>query len=218
MKKGIIYLFETSVKEICKIGRTDNLKERQRIIEANGYHNISGLKLIYAVESEDMVGDEAFIKELLIKIRLGNSELYEIKKETAIVLLSKVGKPVFPENENVVKEIENEAKDSVTSEILPDNIYVCNTKVDNVEYKAKLEVKSGLLILKKDSSINDSYEKLNDSYKRIREQLKVKNGVLQEDFEVASVSAAASVIAGHLKNGWDVWKDPSGEKIDKYRQ
>lgn len=33
MSKGIIYLFKTSVKELCKIGRTNNLKERKRIIE-----------------------------------------------------------------------------------------------------------------------------------------------------------------------------------------
>ena len=30
MSKGIIYLFSSSVKELCKIGRTDNLKERKK--------------------------------------------------------------------------------------------------------------------------------------------------------------------------------------------
>ena len=45
----------------------------------------------------------------------------------------------------------------------------------------------------------------------------VENEILCEDFEVASVSSAASVVAGHMKNGWDIWKDANGDKIEKYR-
>lgn len=218
MSKGIIYLFKTSVKELCKIGRTNNLKERKRIIEANGYHNVSGLELIYAVESDDMVSDENFIKELLKKLRIGDSELYQVNTDSAIMLLDKIGvKVVYPESQNLTDEIIKEAKENVSSEVLPSGIYSCNTKVANKEYNAKLEIINGSLIIKKGSSINENYNELNDSYKKLRELMDVKDSILQDDFEVSSVSAAASLVAGHLKNGWDTWKDTNGEKIDKYR-
>ena len=217
MAKGIIYLFSTSVKELCKIGRTDNLKERKRNIEANGYHNVSGLKLIYAVESEDMVGDENFIKELLKKLRIGDSELYQVNKDSAIMLLSKIGKAVFPESQIRVDEIKSEAQENISSEVLPSGVYSCNTRVDNKEYNAKLEIINGSLIMKKGSNINEKFDRLNDPYKKLRESMVVVDSILQDDFEVSSVSAAASLVAGHLKNGWDVWKDLNGDKIDKYR-
>lgn len=217
MSKGVIYLFSSSVKELCKIGRTDNLKERKRNIEANGYHNVSGLKLIYAVESEDMVSDENFIKELLKRLRIGDSELYQVNKDSAIMLLSKIGKVVFPESQILADEIKNEAQENVSSEVLPSGVYLCNIKVDNKEYNATLEIINGSLIMKKESNINERFDKLNDSYKRMRELMVVKDGILQDDFEVSSVSAAASLVAGHLKNGWDIWKDHNGYKINKYR-
>lgn len=217
MKKGIIYLCKTAVKGVYKIGRTDNLKSRKTILESNGYYNVAGLNLIYAVETEDMNESEKFIQELLASARIKKSELFIVDEGAAITLLSKIGKTVFPENSEVANSIKEEAVEMVASGLIPNGIYYCETKVDGKEYKANLKMQDNELYLLKGSQICNDYTKLNNSYKNVREQMVVENEVLCEDFEVSSVSSAASVVAGHMKNGWDIWKDEKGDKIEKYR-
>ena len=217
MKKGIIYLCRTAVKGVYKIGRTDNLKSRKAILESNGYYNVAGLSLIYAVETDDMNETEKFIQELLDSARIKKSELFIVDEGAAITLLSKLGEIVFPENAEVAKSVKEEAEEMVASGLIPNGIYYCDTKVDGKEYKANLKMQDNELYLLKGSQICSDYSRLNNSYKNVREQMVVENEILCEDFEVASVSSAASVVAGHMKNGWDIWKDANGDKIEKYR-
>ena len=50
MAKGIIYIMETVVPGIIKIGktRTDQFENRMKNLENNGYSNVSGLKRKFA--------------------------------------------------------------------------------------------------------------------------------------------------------------------------
>lgn len=51
MAKGIIYLMETIVPGLVKIGKTgsNNFEQRMYTLEHNGYANVVGLKRRYAV-------------------------------------------------------------------------------------------------------------------------------------------------------------------------
>ena len=54
MAKGTIYIATTSVKGLIKIGktRTEQFENRMTVLEQNGYWNVSGLHIFYAVEAE----------------------------------------------------------------------------------------------------------------------------------------------------------------------
>ena len=51
--------------------------------------------------------------------------------------------------------------------------------------------------------------------KRLRDRLKVKDNILQEDVE-CSLNESASVIIGGSLNVWNTWEDKDGNKIDIY--
>ncbi len=107
MKKGIIYLMNTAVSGLIKIGKTEtkNFKERMRQLEANGYYNVVGLKKFFAIELEDYEEKEDLLHEIFNKHQVENSELFAIDVELLKqLLLSFSGKVIWPENINSEKE------------------------------------------------------------------------------------------------------------------
>ena len=54
MAKGIIYIMETVVPGLIKIGKTgsENFEQRMYSLERNGYNNVVGLKRRFAIEVE----------------------------------------------------------------------------------------------------------------------------------------------------------------------
>ena len=52
MAKGIIYIMETVVPGLIKIGKTGsaNFEQRMHSLERNGYNNVVGLKRRFAIE------------------------------------------------------------------------------------------------------------------------------------------------------------------------
>ena len=99
--KGIVYIITTTVSGLIKIGKagTKNYKERMRFLEANGYHNVTGLKRFFAIELEDYDDKESLLHEILSKYQVGDSELFALDCELAKQLLLVFdGKVVYPEN------------------------------------------------------------------------------------------------------------------------
>jgi T5orf172 domain len=112
MAKGIIYVMTTAVSGLIKIGRTgiDNYKERMRILEANGYYNVAGLKQFFAIELEDYTDKEGLLHEIFNKHQVGNSELFALDADLIKqLLLSFDGKVIYPRELNEKqKEVEFE--------------------------------------------------------------------------------------------------------------
>lgn len=105
--KGIVYIITTTVSGLIKIGKAGmkNYKERMRFLEANGYHNVTGLKRFFAIELEDYDDKESLLHEIFSKYQVGDSELFALDCELAKqLLLAFDGKVVYPEN--VDKECE----------------------------------------------------------------------------------------------------------------
>ncbi len=60
--------------------------------------------------------------------------------------------------------------------------------------------------------------KITDNQKEIRQKAKVnKNGILQEDTEFSSPSAAAIFVTGVSSNGLKVWKSKDGTSLGEIR-
>jgi hypothetical protein len=103
----------TAVSGLIKIGQTgtNNYQGRMRTLEANGYYNVVGLKIFFAIELEDYEDKENLLKEIFSKHEVGNSELfaldYELVKQ---LLLSFDGKIIFPKDINKEKEFNNVSK------------------------------------------------------------------------------------------------------------
>lgn len=107
--KGIVYIMTTMVSGLIKIGKagTKNYKERMRFLEANGYHNVTGLKRFFAIELEDYDDKESLLHEIFSKYQVGDSELFALDCELAKQLLLVFdGKVVYPENVDKEREFD----------------------------------------------------------------------------------------------------------------
>lgn len=112
MAKGIIYLMSTLVDGLIKIGKTDNFENRMRLLENNGYRNITGLKREFAIEVENYDEKEKLLHSIFSKSRLGDTEFFSVDIDLAKQLLSAFdGKIIFPQETR--QEIFSNATDAV---------------------------------------------------------------------------------------------------------
>lgn len=98
----------TAVSGLIKIGQTRyaNFEERMRILEKNGYYNVSGLKKFFAIELEDYNEKENLLKEIFNKHRVGDSELFALDCDLVRqLLLSFEGKVIYPKDINKKKNL-----------------------------------------------------------------------------------------------------------------
>lgn len=107
--QGIIYIMTTAVSGLIKIGQsgTDNFQERMRVLEANGYYNVSGLKRFFAVELKDYTAKEKLLIEIFDKHRVGNSELFALDYDLVRqLLLCFECKVIYPQDMNKEQEFD----------------------------------------------------------------------------------------------------------------
>lgn len=100
MAKGTIYLMSTIVDGLIKIGKTDNFENRMRLLEKNGYRNITGLKREFAIEVEDYDEKERLLHSIFSKSRLGDTELFSVDIDLAKQLLSAFDGTIIYPKEN----------------------------------------------------------------------------------------------------------------------
>ena len=220
MAKGIIYIMETVVPGIIKIGktRTDQFENRMNYLEKNGYSNVSGLKRKFAIEVDEYDDKERLIHDIFSKSRVGTSELFATDMETAVSLLSSLeGKQVYPTT-RTKKEIFEEATEELKSreglELLPDGEYRLNRKRFG-EVNGRATMKRGVFTLLKGSLCADV---TTDVVPAIYDKAIIEDNILQVDLICSSPSAAGFVVIGKANNGWVEWKDANGNKIDIYRK
>lgn len=221
MSKGIIYVCSTAVDGLVKIGRTTDFESRMRILEDNGYRNVTGLKRQFAIEVDNHEEIEDLLDDIFSKSRVGTTELFSVDLNKVIQLLSSLsGKQVYPINETK-KEIFEKATEAVQSKLVPEGEYYMSTKIKefNLRIKAKMSVNDGKFLLLK-GSIIAPYKQFNSpSWIDLRQKMKIdNNGVLQYDVKCSSPSMAATLVAGRAKNGWMTWKNKNNDFIDVYRQ
>lgn len=109
MAKGIIYIMTTAVSGLVKIGKTGttNYPERMRLLEANGYYNVAGLKRFFAIELDDFDDKESLLHEIFSKHQVGNSELFALEQDLVRqLLLSFNGEVIYPDKVDKEKEFD----------------------------------------------------------------------------------------------------------------
>ena len=114
MSRGIIYVMETVVPGLVKIGKTgtDNFDSRMYNLERNGYNNITGLKRRFAIAVNDYAEKETLLHSLFDRSRLQNSELFALDLELVIQLLSSFeGEQIYPKNETKEDSFKNATED-----------------------------------------------------------------------------------------------------------
>lgn len=216
MKKGIIYLMKTVIPGLIKIGKTssDQFENRMRILENNGYSNITGLKREFAIEVDEYDEKEKLLHNIFSKSQIAETEFFALDIELVKSLLSSFdGKKIYPQDKTK-EEVFNEFTEKLKSLTIPNGIYKIKRKVKGFgEVYGKAIVKDGIFTVKKGSvCFVDKKDRPN-----IIKDVKIVNNILMEDFECRSPSTAGLIIIGKSNNGWKEWKDISGDYIDKYR-
>ena len=224
MAKGIIYLMNTCVDGLVKIGRTgvDNFEQRMAILESNGYRRISVLTREFAIEVEDYEEKEKLLHELFSKSRVGNSELFSIDINLVKQLMSSLeGKVIYPKDEKK-EEIFVQATEvvEVKKGIIPEGRYYLKTKVKGLDYlpEAVLVVEEGKFFIEAGAKLAPISNITVKGWILKRNSVKMDGCITEERIECDSPSMAAAIVCGHNKNGWHAWKNSKGEEIDVYRQ
>ena len=224
MAKGIIYVMNTCVDGLVKIGKTgiDNFEQRTTQLENNGYRRIAVLTREFAIEVEDYDAKEKLLHELFSKSRVGNSELFSLDINLVKQLISSFeGKVVYPKDENK-DEIFEQATEvvEVKNGIIPDGTYTLKIKVKefNQYAEAKLSVEEGILFIESGAKLAPLGKISVKGWIEKRISTKVENLITQERIQCDSPSMAAAIVVGHNFNGWRAWKNANGEYIDIYRE
>ena len=224
MAKGIIYVMETVVPGLVKIGKTGtgNFEGRMYSLERNGYFNVVGLKRRFAIEVEDYDEKEALLDEIFSKARVPGSELFALDIDLVIQLLASCdGKQVYPETETREESFDQATekrhmKDDWTS--IPDGTYhLKQTRKGKGTAVAQMVVEDGAFIVKAGAKclpVNEGVVWTPEP----RRTAPIVDGVLQADVVTKSPSTAGWVVLGGSTNGWNVWKDESGKTLDEYRK
>ncbi|MGE9911999.1 DUF4357 domain-containing protein [Collinsella sp. SGI.241] len=224
MAKGIIYVMETVVPGLVKIGKTGtgNFEGRMYSLERNGYFNVVGLKRRFAIEVEDYDEKEALLDEIFSKARVPGSELFALDIDLVIQLLASFdGKQVYPETETREESFDQATekrhmKDDWTS--IPDGTYhLKQTRKGKGTAVAQMVVEDGAFIVKAGAKclpVNEGVVWTPEP----RRTAPIVDGVLQADVVTKSPSTAGWVVLGGSTNGWNVWKDESGKMLDEYRK
>lgn len=225
MAKGIIYLMTTAVPGLVKIGKTgsSNFESRMYNLEHDGYRNVTVLKREFAIEVEDFDEKEKMLHTIFEKSRVSDTELFALDKNIAIQLLSSLdGKVIFPKEETK-DEIFDEATENGSSKILPDGTYTMNRKKksDNLTVSATATVRNGVWTLLAGSQLGITEDKgLSKKVRGFRLDMPVDDkGVLLENVELGecSPSFASDLVIYGSSDGWESWKNASGETINIYR-
>lgn len=224
MAKGIIYLMNTCVDGLVKIGRTgvENFEQRMTMLESNGYRRISVLTRVFAIEVDDYEEKEKLLHELFSKSRVGNSELFSIEINLVKQLMSSFeGKVIYPKDENK-EEIFVQATEEVEVKkgVIPEGKYFMKMKVKGVNYfaTATMVVEEGSIYIEPGAKLAPITKINTRNWVATRESTKMKGYITEERINCSSPSMAATIVCGHAQNGWRTWKNYKGEYIDVYRQ
>lgn len=220
MAKGIIYIMETVVPGLIKIGKTasDNFEQRMYNLEHNGYNNVVGLKRRFAIEVAEYGEKELLLHTLFDKSRLQNSELFAIDIDLVIQLLASFeGKQIYPENENKEQVFADategkQMKDNLA--LIPEILYLGRTikNVGKITATGR-QTAEGFVVMKGSQVSPQEHNAVPRKVKIQRASAKILDGILQEDKLFPNPSYAASFVIGQSCNGLTSWKTKDGREL-----
>lgn len=225
-EKGIIYIMSTAVNGLVKIGqtKTEQYNERMRFLESNGYRNVTGLKREYAIEVSEYKNKEKMLHEIFSKSKISDTELFALKIENVIQLLSAFnGKQIYSNFGDTTENTYDTTTEIIESKLIPNGIYYFEKqkKSDNRTVKVSAKVDNGKWTILKGSIIGITEDKgVSQKARMTRENMKFdKQGKLLEDFELGACtpSFAGAVIMNQSINGWTDWHDKNGNQLDIFR-
>ena len=227
-EKGIIYIMSTAVNGLVKIGqtKTEQYNERMRFLESNGYRNITGLKREFAIEVQGYKSKEMMLHEIFSKSRVGDTELFSLKIDNVIQLLSAFnGKQIYSNFGDTTENTYDTTTEIIESKSIPNDVYYfekTKRSDNNKVVKANAKIENGKWTILKGSIIGITEDKgVSQKAKLTRESMKFdKQGKLLEDFELGQCtpSFAGAVIMNQSINGWTDWHDKNGNQLDIYRK
>ncbi len=90
MSKGILYVMTTVVDGLVKIGKTESgqFNSRMKILENNGYANVTGLKRLFGIEVDEYSEKEKLLHTIFSKSRISSTELFALDANLVVQLLS----------------------------------------------------------------------------------------------------------------------------------
>ena len=123
MARGILYVMDTVVEGLVKIGKTgkDNFSSRMYQLEHNGYYNVVGLKRRFAIEVEDYDEKEELLHTIFERSQVGNSELFSLDIEIVVQLLSSFDGDVVYPKKKTKDEVFDQSVEQVRRETKEEN-------------------------------------------------------------------------------------------------
>lgn len=236
MPTGVIYVMETVVPGIVKIGKTktQNYPKRMDFLEKNGYQNIAGLHRRFAIEVEDYDEKETMLDEIFSKARIASTELFAIDVELVISLLSSFeGQQIYPQITNTPKEeIFRKAADEHREHIaettaitqLPDGTYYLNHTLRGSNHvvqsvHVQMTVDDGeMTITEGQQAIPNDGIGLTPRVQDLRRGNLDEHGIVLRSVTFDSPSSAASFVLGKSANGWREWRTSDNKPIDILRK
>lgn len=142
----------------------------------------------------------------------------------AYIMLDVLGLDLISNSEEA--EADEDMIESLTRpearKVVPNGTYYFGRKLkrlNNAVLKAEMQVKDGKFILLAGSQVTlDTGIGLAPNIDLLRNQASIEDGILLEDVEMDSPSAAGEFVIGAACNGWTSWLTKDGEKIDKFRK
>ena len=224
--RGIIYIMDTIVPGLIKIGKTasDQYNNRMRDLENNGYRNVTGLVRKFAIEVDEYDDKEALLHTIFDKSRVGKTELFSVDLDIAKQLLASFdGKVVYPADE-AKDAIFIEATDNRMSKLIKDGEYYYKRKKqsDGRLVSATAVVKDGQWTIVKGSILGVHEDAgVSKKTKAIRATISLSaSGELLEDISMGECtpSSAGEVVMNQSSNGWMEWMTKDGQPIDIFRK
>lgn len=224
MATGVLYVMSTVVPGLVKIGKTttDRFDDRMRILERNGYNNVTGLHREFAIEVERYDEKERMLDDIFSKARVPGSELFALDINLAIELLSSFeGRQIYPKSstESKSKVFGDAAKnhqEHTDIQSIPEGIYYLDRK--RPQLHVEMGVEDDMLTIRAGQRVaaNDSTS-IDKGARELRRSNVAADGTVRADVHFSSPSQAAAFSTGHACNGWAQWKTADGQAIDAFR-
>lgn len=209
MPTGVLYVMSTVVPGLVKIGKTTTgrFDDRMRILERNGYNNVTGLHREFAIEVERYDEKERMLDDIFSKARVPGSELFALDINLAIELLASFeGRQIYPKTstESKSKVFDDAAKnhqENTNIQCIPEGTYYLDRKRPPLH--VEMVVEDGALTIRAGQRVAEHESDSAGAHVRELRRSNVDADGTQCAWTCTSAhpSQAGSFVTGHSCNG-----------------
>lgn len=222
MAKGVIYVEETLVKNLVKIGKMESTAARM-IIRAIKDKRPDMPAWRFAIEVDDYEEKEELLHNIFAAGNVHGTDLYALETSYAVQLLAAFeGEQLYMKGHRDEKRYSEEYHDyKVTSGsktgnkfMIPDGEYYLECEDDeHGTVRANMTVLGNDFIIRKGSSLLP-WKKYRDTEPLRRRAVNVEGKHTLEDAVCRSHNEAASWVMGYCCSGRTLWKNQDGVSIE----